>query len=250
MKKIYLLPNLVTTLNLFCGFFSAIQSFQGEFKMAAWSICAGMIFDMLDGRIARMARATSSFGVEYDSLSDLLTFGMAPGVLMYLYVLQPFGRYGWFLGFFYLVCAALRLARFNVTTSHLPKAYFEGLPTPGAAGVIASFVIFQETFLSLELEWLRPICIGITFLMSAFMISSIPFPSFKEINWRSRVTRSFAMFAVLALVLILVNPEFMLFVTFGGYVLGSVFWFGYCIYRGKSPLKYKVEALVDYGTKS
>ena len=126
MKKIYLVPNFVTTANMFSGFYSIIASTHGEFVTASWAIIAAGIFDMLDGRIARLAKATSQFGVEYDSLSDLLSFGVAPAILLYQWALEPYDRLGWIAAFLYLACGALRLARFNVNTESQPKNFFQG----------------------------------------------------------------------------------------------------------------------------
>src|SRR4051794_29092980 len=145
MKKIYLVPNFVTTANLFCGFYSIIATLNHEYLTAAWAIIAASIFDMLDGRIARLAKATSQFGVEYDSLSDLISFGVAPAILLYQWALQPFDRLGWLAAFLYVVCGALRLARFNVMTGVISKKYFQGLPIPMAAGMVATFIIFNQT---------------------------------------------------------------------------------------------------------
>src|SRR4051794_37003749 len=144
MKKIYLVPNFVTTANLFCGFYSIIATLNHEYLTASWAIIAAGIFDMLDGRIARLAKATSQFGVEYDSLSDLLSFGAAPAVLLYQWTLAPFDRLGWLAAFLFLACGALRLARFNVSTVVTPKNYFQGLPIPMAAGIVATFIIFNS----------------------------------------------------------------------------------------------------------
>src|SRR3954467_9324650 len=121
MRKIYLIPNFVTTANMFCGFYSMIASIHGDFLGAAWAIMAAGIFDMLDGRIARLAKATSQFGVEYDSLSDLVSFGIAPGILVYQWALRPYDRLGILAAFLYMTCGALRLARFNVNSASLPK---------------------------------------------------------------------------------------------------------------------------------
>src|SRR4051812_21444380 len=127
MRKIYLVPNLVTTANMFCGFYSVIASIHQDFVTASWAIMAAGVFDMLDGRIARLAKATSQFGVEYDSLSDLISFGIAPAVLLYQWALEPYDRFGMPAAFLFLLCGALRLARFNVNSAAQPKNYFQGL---------------------------------------------------------------------------------------------------------------------------
>src|ERR1035437_6238636 len=143
MRKIYIVPNFVTTLNLLCGFYSIILSIQRDFSRAAWAIVIASCFDLLDGRIARLAKATSSFGSEYDSMADLMSFGVAPAILMYQWCLAPLGDAGWGTGFLFVACGALRLARFNVRHDLVPKGQFQGLPIPTAAGVVATLVIFN-----------------------------------------------------------------------------------------------------------
>src|ERR1700733_9449296 len=137
---IYVLPNLFTTGNMFFGFLSMIQSLEGHFVIAAYCIVAAAVFDTLDGRVARMTHATSKFGMEYDSLSDLVSFGVAPAILLYLWALKPFDRIGWLASFMYMACGALRLARFNVQAQSVEKKYFQGLPIPMAAGIVATSV--------------------------------------------------------------------------------------------------------------
>ncbi|MDR3606167.1 MAG: CDP-diacylglycerol--serine O-phosphatidyltransferase [Oligoflexia bacterium] len=222
IKKIYIVPNFVTSANMFSGFYSIIAAIQGDFVIASWAILAAAIFDMLDGRIARLAKATSQFGVEYDSLSDLISFGMAPAILLHQWALMPFGRLGWLAAFLYLVCGALRLARFNVTTDKLPKGYFQGLPIPMAAGIVATFIIFLQNF---DFEsfphW---IVLLLTFALASLMVSTIPFPSFKELNWRSRGSFGFLMIGVLSMILIAAKPEWALFLLLSAYVILSLIW--------------------------
>ncbi len=229
MRKIYIVPNIVTTANMFCGFYSVIASSRGEYVTAAWAIMAAGIFDMLDGRIARIAKATSLFGVEYDSLSDLISFGLAPAFLLYQWALEPFGRLGFVAAFLFLVCGGLRLARFNVTTSNLPKGFFQGLPIPMGAGVPATFIIFYQflrsdaTSASIE-EFARIPVLVMTLVMAALMISTIRFPSFKELNWRSRASFGYLMMGVVSMVLIAVKPEIMLFLLLSTYISISLIW--------------------------
>lgn len=222
MRKIYIVPNLVTTANMFCGFFSVISGIQGDYVGAAWAIMAASVFDMLDGRIARMAKATSQFGVEYDSMSDLVSFGVAPGILLYLWALAPFGRLGWLASFLYVACGALRLARFNVMTTVVPKAYFMGLPSPMAAGTVATFVIFSHV-VPLE-EYRNTIVLVLTFGMASLMVCTLRFPSFKEFNWRSRASFGYLMIAVLSMILIAIRPEVTLFLLLAAYIVLSLFW--------------------------
>ncbi|MGZ3697340.1 MAG: CDP-diacylglycerol--serine O-phosphatidyltransferase [Bdellovibrionota bacterium] len=230
MRKIYIVPNFVTTANMFSGFYSVVASIHGQFVTAAWAILAAIIFDTLDGRVARLAKATSAFGVQYDSLSDLVSFGLAPGILLYQWALEPFDRLGWLAAFLFVACGALRLARFNVTTAVLPKGYFQGLPIPGAAGIVATFVIFDTT-----VDWISPqhvFVLVLTLVLSSLMVSTIRFPSFKELNWRSRATFGYLMVGVLAMILIAVKPEVTLFLILSAYVVLSLIWNGVGLLRG------------------
>lgn len=234
MRKVYVLPNLITTANMFCGFYSAVQSLDGNYLQAAWLIILAAVFDTLDGRVARMARATSSFGVEYDSLSDLISFGMAPALLAYLWGLQEFGRLGWISAFFFLMCGALRLARFNVTTQTLSKAFFQGLPIPMGAGVLTTFVIFHENFFIETSSWQRMVTLAMVFALGLLMVSTFPFPSFKEVNWRSKAAFPILLAGIGALLSVAVRPDLMMFVILTGYVIGSLVWILYRRIRGKS----------------
>ena len=148
-RGIFLLPNIFTTLNLFCGFYSIIASTSGKFLAAAVAIIIAGVFDWLDGKIARATNTTSRFGVEYDSLADLVSFGMAPGIMMYLWALQPLGRIGWLAAFLFAACGALRLARFNTQFGSISSKHFIGLPIPAAAGMNAVGV--KTTFSRKEL---------------------------------------------------------------------------------------------------
>lgn len=220
MRKVYLVPNFVTTANMFCGFYSMIASIHQEFIAASWAIVAAGVFDMLDGRIARFAKATSQFGVEYDSLSDLISFGVAPGILLYQWKLEPYDRLGWLAAFLFLTCGALRLARFNVNSGSLPKNYFQGLPIPMAAGTVATFIIFQQT-----VGWTnfpQSFVLFLTFGLASLMVSTIRFPSFKELNWRSRATFGYLLVGVLSMILIAVKPEITLFILLSAYICLSL----------------------------
>lgn len=224
MKKIYIIPNLVTTANMLCGFGSMIYSIEGDYWLASWSIIAAAFFDMMDGRIARLAKATSQFGVEYDSLSDLVSFGAAPALLIYLSMLQTLGRVGWIIAFFFMVAGALRLARFNVTSHLIPKGYFQGLPIPMGAGLVATFMIFYQSWRGAVLP--PPLEVGVLLCISLalLMVSTIPFPSFKEVNWRARASVHYLPFAITLIVLVAINPEVALFGILFTYVMGSLGW--------------------------
>jgi CDP-diacylglycerol--serine O-phosphatidyltransferase len=223
IRKIYIVPNFVTTANMFCGFYSMISAIQGDFVTASWAIMAAAVFDMLDGRVARLAKATSQFGVEYDSLSDLMSFGAAPAILLHQWALHPYGRLGWLAAFLFLACGALRLARFNVMSSVLPKKYFQGLPIPMAAGMVATFVIFVHEY-PIWNDSRRWIVLLLTFGLASLMVSTVRFPSFKELNWRSRGSFGYLMVGVLAMILVAAKPEIMLFTLLSTYVVLSLAW--------------------------
>ena len=139
-RGIYILPNIFTSLNIFFGFYSVIAAINGKYVAAALAIIIAAVFDLLDGKIARATHTTSKFGVEYDSLADLVSFGLAPGLMMYLYALKPLGRIGWLAAFLFMVCGALRLARFNTQVGTADKNYFQGLASPSAAAIVAGSV--------------------------------------------------------------------------------------------------------------
>jgi CDP-diacylglycerol--serine O-phosphatidyltransferase len=219
-KGIYILPNLFTTASLFSGFYSIISSIQGEFMAAAIAILVSAVFDALDGAVARATRTTSQFGVEYDSLADLAAFGVAPAVLSYLWVLQPFGRLGWVVGFLYLACGALRLARFNVTTSNKGQGYFQGLPIPGAALMVATTV-----FLFSHLGQSGPIkhwaVLLLFFALSFLMVSNFRYFSLKNTDLIRSKPFNTLVAIVLVLALIAVKPKIFLFLFCFGYVLSG-----------------------------
>ncbi len=219
---IFLLPNLLTTGNMFCGFFSIVSSIKGDFIIAAYAIVGAAIFDLLDGRVARMTNSTSQFGAQYDSLSDLISFGLAPGLLVFLWALQPFGRIGWLAGFLYVACTALRLARFNVQSQVLESKDFQGLPSPMAGGIVASAVLaFRDLAIEGSRNWGL---LGITFLLAFVMVSTFRYRSFKELDLRRRLPFRFLVFGVLVFIFIAWWPEVMLFVLFLSYaVLGAIF---------------------------
>jgi CDP-diacylglycerol---serine O-phosphatidyltransferase len=221
---IYILPNLITTGNLFFGFFSVIASIKGQFDHAAYAIVAAAFFDLMDGRLARLTRSTSKFGAEYDSLCDLISFGMAPALMMYLWALSPFGRVGWVACFLFVACGALRLARFNVQVGVVEKNYFQGLPIPMAAGIVASSVL---AFNDLEMEARGHVGLFfMTVLLAFVMVSTFRYRSFKDLDLKERMPFRYLVFAVGILVVVALRPEVMLFVLFMSYaLLGAVFGF-------------------------
>lgn len=219
---IYVLPNLLTTVNMFFGFFAIIYSINGNFTWAAYAIVVAAVFDQLDGRVARATNSTSRFGAEYDSLSDLISFGLAPGLLLFLWSLEPFGRVGWLASFFYLACGALRLARFNVQSGSVEKAYFQGLPIPMAAGIVASSVLaFQDLELDAARSWGL---LAMTILLGFVMVSNFRYRSFKDLDFRHRLPFRYLVVGVFLFAAVAIRPETALFVLFLTYAtLGAVF---------------------------
>ncbi len=232
-KSIYVLPNLITTGNMFCGFLAIIHSMHSDHVKAAWLLILAAIFDSLDGRVARMAKATSAFGVEYDSLSDLVSFGVAPALIAYQMSLESFGRLGWAVSFLFLVCAALRLARFNVSTHIAPKGYFQGLPTPIACGVLATWILFLDHTGLFE-DTRSYVTLGMFVLLPFLMVSLVPFPSFKEVNWRSKSSRGYFLLAIVSIVLILIRPEVTMFSILSLYIVVNLLIAALKLTRAKS----------------
>lgn len=219
---IYVLPNLMTTCNLFAGFFSVVQALRGNFLWAAYAIVVAAIFDQLDGRLARLTRSTSKFGAEYDSICDVVSFGMAPALLLFLWALEPFGRVGWVACFLYVACGALRLARFNVQASVVEKNYFQGLPIPMAAGIVASSVL-AFTDLGWEAQGSR-LLLFMTILLAFVMVSTFRYRSFKDLDLKERLPFQYLILGVGIIVVVALYPEVMLFVLFLSYAtLGAVF---------------------------
>ena len=221
-KGIYLIPNLFTSGNLFCGVFAIISILDGNHLVAAASILVGMIFDLLDGKLARLTNTTSAFGVEYDSLSDLISFGVAPGLLAYSWALRDYGRFGWVALFLYVVCAALRLARFNVQVSGPESKDFIGLPTPAAAGLVAAMVIFDGNVISFG-ETVRPyIVLPLSYLLAFLMVCHFLYRSFKGLNLRDRKPFAVLVGVLLVFLVLLTRPYVMGFVLCALYVLSGI----------------------------
>jgi CDP-diacylglycerol--serine O-phosphatidyltransferase len=230
----YVWPNLFTTANLFSGFFGIVNSINGNFELAAIAVFASCVFDFMDGKVARLTGGTSRFGVEYDSLADLVAFGVGPGLLMYLIALKPYGRLGWLAAFVFMACGALRLARFNVQVETTNKKYFVGLPIPVGASIIAASVLFMNHWnISVHGSLIGPLLLAMTFVLGVFMVSTMPFNSFKEVEF-IKARPSFVVFGVILLVsVVAVTPAFMLFCLLAIYtVSGPVRWIAWKI-QGK-----------------
>jgi len=215
-RGVYILPSMFTLLGLLCGFFSLVSSIQGNYEQAAWGIIVAAIFDMLDGRVARLLNAESSFGAELDSLADMLSFGVAPAILVYLWALTPFEKLGWLAAFLIVACSALRLARFNVQLASQDKRYFQGLPTPALALFMASGVLFHNSFdvIPSPIVWLV-----LSATLAWLLVSNTRFLSGKDIDLKQK--RPFAMLTILlaGVVLLVLSPERVLFVVFVGYCM-------------------------------
>jgi len=208
-RGIYILPNLFTTGNLFCGFWSIISVFQEKYFFAAVAILLASVFDVLDGKVARLSGATSKFGVQYDSLADLVSFGVAPAVLAFSWALRPYGRFGWLAAFIFVVCGALRLARFNVMSATGETKYFKGLPIPAAASMIALTILLYLRLV--ETGWIKDIVILVMIYILAFlMVSSIRYLSLKELDLARKKPFGTFMFVVLSIIVIIMEPVIVL----------------------------------------
>jgi len=208
-RGIYLLPSLFTTGGLFAGFYALIAAVQGRFELAAWALIAAAIFDMLDGRVARLLHAESDFGAQYDSLCDMLSFGIAPAVLVYLWALVPLHKAGWLAAFLVAACAALRLASFNVQLDTQSKRYFNGLPTPAAAMLIATAVLFHEDNGMGPVPWLW---FGIAVTLAWLMVSRVPFFAGKDVDLKKRHPAIILLGMLVLIVFIMADPPMNLFV--------------------------------------
>lgn len=207
-RGIALLPNLLTTANLFCGFFSIIKTLSGQYVTAAWIVVLAGFFDFADGRVARMTKTQSDFGVEYDSLSDLTTFCMAPAILAFQWSLHGFNKFGLAASFLYFACGALRLARFNVQSNSVEKEGFQGLPTPAGAGMIVSYVIFCDRVWGANVQH-SIFFVSMVVFLSVLMVSNVKYRSFKKLDRRYSFVYLLAMVGTIAI--ILADPELNLF---------------------------------------
>lgn len=210
-RGVYLLPNTLTLCGMFFGFFGIMSAINGNFLNAAWAIILANIFDGLDGWIARLTNTGTRFGIELDSLSDLVAFGVAPSVMMYKWALAPFGRLGWAAAFLFVACGALRLARFNVQTGAPGSKAFKGLPIPGAASVLSSVVIFYYEFWT-GIPDPNPLFLALTILLSLLMVSTLKFHGLKEVDFREKKPFWFLIIFVLILFVLLIHHSTAIFV--------------------------------------
>jgi CDP-diacylglycerol--serine O-phosphatidyltransferase len=235
-RGIYLLPNLFTTAALFSGFFAIVQAMNEVWDQASIAIGVAMVLDFLDGRVARLTRTQSEFGAEYDSLSDMVSFGAAPALIMYEWALRPLGRWGWIAAFIYCAGAGLRLARFNTNLDIVDKRYFQGLPSPAAAAVVVFFVWILNDFGIDRGDWLRWTAFALTVFAGVTMVTSIPFYSFKDLNFRRSVPFWATLLVVVTMLVISIKPALVLFGLVVVYALsGYVLWLWKFRRRRRSP---------------
>jgi CDP-diacylglycerol--serine O-phosphatidyltransferase len=226
-RRVYWLPNLLTTGALFAGFYAVVAAIDGKFENAGIAVFVAMVFDGLDGRVARWTHTESAFGKEYDSLSDMVSFGLAPAIVTYQWGVARIAEYGplwrrigWLVCFFYAASAALRLARFNSRAATADKHYFEGLPSPSAAGIVAAFVWVASSQATIGLPGLV-LAFVVTAIAGALMISSFPFYSFKTVNLTARVRFTHILLVPLAFVAVASHPPIALLSIFGAYAASA-----------------------------
>ncbi|WP_286266507.1 CDP-diacylglycerol--serine O-phosphatidyltransferase [Thalassotalea atypica] len=212
-RGIYLLPNLLTTAGLFSGFYAVVSSMNGHFEAAAIAIFIAMIFDGLDGRVARMTNTQSAFGAEYDSMADMVSFGIAPGLVAYNWALSGMGKFGWLAAFVFVAGAALRLARFNTQVGVADKRYFQGLASPAAAGVIAS-IVWAGTEYQIVGQDYGFIMGIITIVSGLLMVSNFRYNSFKDVDWKGKVNFVVVLLIVLVFVVVASSPAELLMAVF------------------------------------
>ncbi|MFZ1954992.1 MAG: CDP-diacylglycerol--serine O-phosphatidyltransferase [Desulfobacterales bacterium] len=219
-RGIYILPNIFTSLNIFFGFYSVIAAINGTYVAAALAIIIAAVFDLLDGKIARATHTTSKFGVEYDSLADLVSFGLAPGLMMYLYALKPLGRIGWLAAFLFMVCGALRLARFNTQVGTISSDHFVGLPIPAAAAMNASTILLWHRF-GFAVEPYRLYILVMLYALAFLMVSNIRYNSFKKAALYHKMTFNVLVAAILILIFIAAQPSIAIFALSLSYVVSG-----------------------------
>jgi CDP-diacylglycerol---serine O-phosphatidyltransferase len=220
-RGIYLLPNLFTTAALFAGFYAIVMSVGDRFEQAAIAIFVAMVLDGADGRIARLTNTQSDFGAQFDSLSDVVSFGIAPALVVYQWALEPMGKLGWLAAFFYAATTALRLARFNTQLGAEDKRYFQGLPCPAAAAVIAGLI-----WVGVDHQWtvdsqLSVFAIVLTVVSGGLMVSNIRFHSFKELDLKGRIPFIALLVLVVVFLLVALDPPIVLFAAFVSYAISG-----------------------------
>lgn len=219
-RGIFLLPNLLTTAGLFSGFFAIVASMNNQFESAAVAIFIAMVFDGLDGRVARMTNTQSDFGAEYDSMADIVSFGMAPALVMYNWALSDLGKFGWLAAFIFVAGGALRLARFNTNLGSSDKRYFQGLAIPSAAAIVSGLVWVGSKY-EVDPSSISYLAAIITICAGLLMVSNFRYHSFKDVDWRGRVPFVVILAMVLAFVVVATEPSLVLFSIFFLYALSG-----------------------------
>jgi len=235
-KSVYLLPNLLTTTSLFIGFLGLTWAIQGDYASCALCILFSCVFDGLDGKVARMTGTTSEFGVQLDSLADLVAFGVVPALMSYLWILNDFGRLGLMAAFLFMACGALRLARFNVQASTSSKKHFLGLPIPGAACTLATLVLFSQYVPEEYHTMLSTGTLVLTYVLSFFMVSTVRFYSFKEFSAFKAHPFSWMVTAILVFSLVASKPKVLGFLIFLGYIISGPIYTAILLSRRKNRL--------------
>jgi len=215
------LPNALTLCGLFMGFYSILATLKGNYIQASWAIMIAMIFDGLDGWVARLTQSTTRFGIELDSLSDLVAFGIAPAVIIYEWALVPFGRVGWAAAFLFVACGALRLARYNIQMGSTESRAFTGMPIPGAAALIATLVIFYHEIWD-TVPARNYLILFFTYFLAALMVSTLKFHGAKELDLRKRKPFKILVAFVLVLTVIVIHPQISLFLFAMIYLIGGI----------------------------
>lgn len=234
-KGIYILPNTLTLCGMLLGFFSILASLKGNYLHASWAIIFATVFDGLDGWVARLTHSTTRFGIELDSLSDLVAFGVAPAVMMYKWALYPFGRIGWAAAFLFLACGALRLARYNVQMGSAESKSFTGMPIPGAAIIVATLVIFYHEMWN-SLPGRNYFILLLTFSLAVLMVSTLRFHGAKELDFRRRKPFWILVAIVVVLTIILIHPPVALFIFAMIYLIAGIIENIILFYRKKKKI--------------
>ncbi len=244
-RGIFLLPNILTTGNLFCGYYAILAAMQGDYNIAGVFIVLAAALDSLDGRIARMTNTMSKFGAELDSLADLVTFGVAPAILAYAWALSVYGKWGWLASFLFAVCGALRLARFNVQSGIVESRVFNGLPIPGAASVVATGIMFYF-YLGGAGKYSNPVIFVAVVALALLMVSNVKYYSFKDLNFFSR--KPFMSFVLIVIIMMVVaaEPQITLFIFALCYALSGPCWWlvNHCkkSEKGKAETSLKIKS--------
>jgi CDP-diacylglycerol---serine O-phosphatidyltransferase len=235
-KGIYILPNLFTIAALFGGFYAIVMAMNDRFESAAIGVFCAMVLDSLDGRVARLTHTQSAFGEQMDSLSDMVSFGAAPALIVYEWALKGLGKWGWIAAFVYCACAALRLARFNTNIGVVDKRFFQGLPSPAAAALVAGLIWVLDAYGykdAARVDWLAWTAFGVTLYAGLTMVTNVPFYSFKDISFKRSVPFIAIVAIALAIAVVNIDPPLMLFAAFCAYGLSGYVMYGYRRAKGK-----------------